>query len=64
MHPEHFEHNPDIKNPLYQTKYGIYEPNCGFDNTHMSYGHDEYLYQVCKKYLPVEALYIIRYHSF
>ncbi len=30
----------------------------------MSYGHDEYLYQVCKNYLPQEALYIIRYHSF
>jgi len=30
----------------------------------MSSGHDEYLYHVVKDYLPAEALYIIRYHSF
>ena len=30
----------------------------------MSYGHDEYLYQVVKDYLPEEASFIIRYHSF
>jgi len=30
----------------------------------MSFGHDEYLYQVTKSYLPAEALYVIRYHSF
>lgn len=30
----------------------------------MSFGHDEYLYHVCKDYLPTEALFIIRYHSF
>ena len=29
--PEYFKANPDINNPLYQTKYGIYEPNCGLD---------------------------------
>jgi inositol oxygenase len=29
----------------------------------MSYGHDEYFYQVCKDYLPEEALYILRFHS-
>jgi inositol oxygenase len=27
-------------------------------------GHDEYLYMVMKDYLPPEALYVIRYHSF
>jgi len=26
--------------------------------------HDEYLYHVAKDYLPQEALYMIRYHSF
>jgi inositol oxygenase len=31
---------------------------------HLSWGHDEYLYQVVKDYLPEEALYMIRYHSF
>lgn len=30
----------------------------------MSWGHDEYLYQVLKDYLPEEASYVIRYHSF
>ena len=31
---------------------------------HLSWGHDEYLYNVVKDYLPTEALYMIRYHSF
>jgi len=30
----------------------------------MSWGHDEYLYQVTKDYTPPEAAYVIRYHSF
>jgi inositol oxygenase len=30
----------------------------------MSWGHDEYLYHLTKDYLPEEALYMIRYHSF
>jgi inositol oxygenase len=61
---DYFAHNPDTINYKLQTKYGIYKPNCGLDNVHMSWGHDEYLYQVVKRYLPDEALYIIRYHSF
>lgn len=61
---DYFADNRDINNPKLQTKYGIYKPNCGLDNVHMSWGHDEYLYQVVKRYLPDEALYIIRYHSF
>lgn len=61
---DYFRDNRDINNPKLQTKYGIYKPNCGLDNVHMSWGHDEYLYQVVKRYLPDEALYIIRYHSF
>ena len=46
--------------------YGIYKPNCGLDNTYVSWGQDEFLYRiVCdnKNTLPEEALYIIRYHS-
>lgn len=61
---EYFENNPDSKEPLYNTQCGIYEEHCGFDQLHLSYGHDEYLYQVMKPYLPEEALYIIRFHSF
>ena len=62
--PEYFTANPDLHNPLYQTKYGIYEPNCGLDKVHMSFGHDGYIYEAMKHYLPTEALYMLRYHSF
>nr|WP_246581607.1 inositol oxygenase [Echinicola shivajiensis] len=62
--PEFFEANPDSKNQDLNTKYGIYSPNCGLDNVKMSWGHDEYLYQMVKDYLPEEALYMVRYHSF
>lgn len=61
---EYFAENPDLRVPEYQTPCGIYEPGCGLDNVLMSWGHDEYLYQVVGRYLPVEAQYILRYHSF
>lgn len=64
VYPEFFNDNPDSKDERYNTKYGIYEPNCGLKNVHMSWGHDEYLYQIMKDYLPEPALYMIRYHSF
>ena len=59
-----FEANPDSQNPVYQTPLGIYKEGCGLDNVMMSWGHDEYIYQVVKGYLPMEALYMLRYHSF
>ncbi|MBW4025774.1 inositol oxygenase family protein [Acidipila rosea] len=62
--PEYFAANPDSKVPEYQTLYGIYEPNCGLDKVHMSWGHDEYIYNVMKPYLPEPALAMLRYHSF
>src|SRR5580704_9895658 len=62
--PKFFEANPDSKNSRYQTRLGIYSENCGLDNVFLSWGHDEYLYHVVKDYLPKEALYMIRYHSF
>lgn len=61
---EYFQDNPDFDNEALQTRLGIYSQGCGFKNLHMSYGHDEYLYGVMKPYLPKEALYIIRFHSF
>lgn len=61
---QYFEANSDFNVPEYQTQYGIYSPACGLDALHMSWGHDEYLYQVVKDYLPEEASFIIRYHSF
>jgi inositol oxygenase len=62
--PEFFAANPDSKVPEYQTKYGIYEPNCGLDKVHLSWGHDEYIYTVTRDYLPEPAQYMLRYHSF
>jgi inositol oxygenase len=62
--PEFFAGNPDATVPAYQTPCGIYAEGCGLDNVHLSWGHDEYLYQVVKDYLPEEALAMIRYHSF
>lgn len=64
VYPEFFEANPDFHDPRYNTKYGIYKPNCGLDKVIMSWGHDEYLYHMMKNFLPEPALYMIRYHSF
>ena len=64
VYSEFFPLNPDSQQPELQTKYGVYAPNCGLDAVHMSWGHDEYLYHMLKPYLPMEALYMIRYHSF
>jgi inositol oxygenase len=62
--PEFFAANPDREVPQYQTMYGIYEPNCGLDKVHLSWGHDEYIYNVTRNYLPEPAQYMLRYHSF
>jgi len=59
-----FEDNPDRGEARFQSKIGVYSEGCGLDNVHLSWGHDEYLYHVVKDYLPKEALYMIRYHSF
>lgn len=64
VYPEFFEANPDSKNPMYNTKLGVYTQNCGLQNVHMSWGHDEYVYQMMKDYLPEPGLYMLRYHSF
>ncbi len=64
VYPEFFQDNPDYGNPLYQTKLGIYQEGCGLDKVHLSWGHDEYIYQVVKDRLPEEGCYMLRYHSF
>ncbi|KAJ3357979.1 hypothetical protein HDU83_000036 [Entophlyctis luteolus] len=64
VHAQYFSQNPDTADPVLSTKYGIYKPNCGFMNVHMSYGHDEFIYQVVKDFLPFEASYVLRFHSF
>jgi inositol oxygenase len=59
-----FESNPDWNDPRYKTEFGVYRHGIGLEHVMMSWGHDEYLYHVVKDYLPREALYMIRYHSF
>lgn len=61
---EYFTNNPDYQVAKYQTPCGIYEQGAGLETVMMSWGHDEYLYHVVKDYLPQQALYMIRYHSF
>ena len=61
---EFFAANPDSGLPQYQTKLEVYEEGCGLDHVDMSWGHDEYIYHVAKDYLPEEAGYMLRYHSF
>ncbi len=64
VYPEFFSANPDHTNKEYSSRFGVYEPNCGLRNVHMSWGHDEYVYQMMKAYLPEPGLYMLRYHSF
>ena len=62
--PEYFAGNPDKAKPEWQTRLGVYRENAGLDTVNLSWGHDEYLYHVTRKYLPEPAQYMIRYHSF
>jgi inositol oxygenase len=64
VYPEFFKDNPDYEKQEFNTKFGVYEPNCGLRNVNMSWGHDEYVYQMMKDYIPEEGLYMLRYHSF
>jgi inositol oxygenase len=64
VYPEFFRNNPDYTNPDYNTANGVYQNGCGLRNVDMSWGHDEYVYQMMKDHLPEEGLYMLRYHSF
>lgn len=64
VYPEFFAANPDYTNPQYNTRYGVYKPNCGLRQVDLSWGHDEYVYQMMKDYIPEQGLYMLRYHSF
>jgi inositol oxygenase len=64
VYPEYFKNNPDFQNSTYQSETGVYSKNCGLRNVNMSWGHDEYVYQMLKDRLPESALYMLRYHSF
>jgi inositol oxygenase len=59
--PEFNELNNDHKN-----KINLYKSKCGLNNCSVSFGHDEYMYRLLKANnhkMPIEAEYIIRYHS-
>ena len=62
--PKFFEANPDSRDSRFNSRNGVYEEGCGLDKVILSWGHDEYIYHVCKDYLPQEGLYMLRYHSF
>eukprot|EP00088_Acartia_fossae_P021421 TRINITY_DN2287_c0_g1_i5.p1 TRINITY_DN2287_c0_g1~~TRINITY_DN2287_c0_g1_i5.p1 ORF type:complete len:304 (+),score=69.80 TRINITY_DN2287_c0_g1_i5:25-912(+) len=66
-----FKDNKDMQDSRYNTQLGMYEKNCGMKNVIMSWGHDEYLYQVIKNHcekagtqIPEGGMYAIRFHSF
>lgn len=63
---EFFQGNPDASHPIYSSKLGIYEENCGLSSVMISWGHDEYMYYIAKSQslLNEKALAMIRYHSF
>jgi len=67
---ESFRNNPDMKDHRYNSKLGIYQEGCGISNVTMSWGHDEYLYQVILNHMkktgiaiPEPGLWAIRFHS-
>ena len=64
VYPEFFSENVDFTDARYNSELGVYEKNCGLRNVDMSWGHDEYIYQIMKNYIPEEGLYMLRYHSF
>lgn len=67
VHHDSFCANPDSQHPVYSTRLGVYARGCGLQNVTMSWGHDEYLYRVCRRSgctLPPMALAVIRFHSF
>mmetsp|Transcript_76941 Transcript_76941/g.124497 ORF Transcript_76941/g.124497 Transcript_76941/m.124497 type:complete len:303 (-) Transcript_76941:353-1261(-) len=65
--PEAFKQNPDYTHPVYGATNGIYEPGCGISKLMLSWGHDEYMYQMLKANgctIPEAGLNMIRLHSF
>lgn len=64
IYPETFRGNPDWKDERLMTEKGIYEPGCGLDNVMLSWGHDEYLYHICKKQSRRESTSILHWFRF
>ena len=64
VYPELFSANPDTLDARLSTRLGVYSEGCGLRQVQMSWGHDEYLFQMLREHLPEPALYMIRFHSF
>lgn len=69
VYPKTMMGNTDAHHPVYGRKMGVYEAGCGLDALELSYGHDEYLYQMLvrnrdKHRLSERWMRAIRYHSF
>jgi inositol oxygenase len=50
VYPEFFDSNPDSTDERFNSKYVVYEHGYGLRNVHLSWGHDEYFYQIMKNY--------------
>lgn len=64
--PQFNKLNPDMANPKYNTKFGIYHENIGFKNLKFAFGHDEYMYRMLvhnNSKIPHEGLQMVRLHS-
>jgi inositol oxygenase len=64
VYSEFFTENLDTGNPELASPLGVYREGCGLRHVELSWGHDEYMYQRMKAFLPEPALYMIRFHSF
>lgn len=66
IYHDSFKANPDSEDATLSTPNGIYEAGCGLDNVLLSWGHDEYIYDVMRRQstIPKEGLSMLRYHSF
>lgn len=56
VYAEFFKNNPDYADTNYNTALGVYEKGCGLRKVDMSWGHDEYIYQIMKNHLPEDKL--------
>lgn len=69
VYPGTWGGNADVGDEVYRTRLGVYEDGCGMGGLVMSWGHDEFLYQVLKGLrgrcrLPEVGLGVVRFHSF
>ncbi|KAK1829132.1 inositol oxygenase 1 [Podospora conica] len=69
VYPGTWGGNGDAGDEVYGTRLGVYEEGCGMGGLVMSWGHDEFLYQVLRGLggrcrVPAVGLGVVRFHSF